>query len=212
MKYKGVAFDLDGTLIDTEKAITLSLIETVRVFKGIAISYERMAQEFGTPSARTFASFGINEHEIEAALNSMSTYFAKHDKLIRVFPKIIDVLSSISLVNIPMGIVTSKTRKQLQHEFEPHGLNRFFAHIVCADDTEHHKPHPAPLLKYLEMAELNAHEVLYIGDSVYDLECANSAGVDFALAAWGAINKNLPAKHVLIDPGDILKVTGLVDD
>lgn len=208
MTYKAIAFDLDGTLIDTEKAITLSLIETVRNFKGIEISYERMAQEFGTPSARTFASFGISEHELEAALNSMSIYFAKHNNLISVFPGIEDILSAIALVNFPMGIVTSKTKKQFQHEFIPHGLERFFAHAVCADDTERHKPHPEPLLKYLELAKLSAHDVLYIGDSVYDMECAKVAGVDFALAAWGAVDKSLPAGHVLLRPSDILKVIG----
>ena len=57
--------------------------------------------------------------------------------------------------------------------------------VICADDTAEHKPEPGPLLKYMERTGAKPSEVLYVGDTVYDMQCARGAGVDFALARWG---------------------------
>ncbi|MFD0712545.1 HAD family hydrolase [Paenibacillus sp. GCM10027626] len=205
MLYKAVVFDVDGTLIDTEKAITQSLIKTVRDMRGIEVGYERMAEEFGTPSSHTFAKFGIDDLNMENAMSKMSQYFAEHHEQISIFPEIESVLATLTLGDLHLGIVTSKTRTQFHHEFTPHGLKRYFPVAICADDTKRHKPYSDPLLKYLEIADLDPSEVLYIGDSVYDMECAKGAGVDFGLAVWGAVNKQLPADHVFLRPYDIVK-------
>ena len=41
-------------------------------------------------------------------------------------------------------------------------------------------------MKFLERAGVRPSEALYVGDSVYDRDCARAAGVDFALAVWGS--------------------------
>ena len=58
--------------------------------------------------------------------------------------------------------------------------------MVCADDTVRHKPDSEPLLYYLEQTGCQGDELLYIGDSVYDRQCAAGAGTAFGLAGWGA--------------------------
>lgn len=49
-----------------------------------------------------------------------------------------------------------------------------------------HKPDSEPLLYYLEQTGCQGDELLYIGDSVYDRQCAAGAGTAFGLAGWGA--------------------------
>ncbi|QJC51390.1 HAD hydrolase-like protein [Paenibacillus albicereus] len=45
-----------------------------------------------------------------------------------------------------------------------------------------------PILKWLERSGADPKETIYIGDTTYDMECAQAAGVDFGLAVWGCRN------------------------
>ena len=76
--------------------------------------------------------------------------------------------------------------------------------IVCADDTQEHKPNAAPILKYVELSKTDHRKVLYIGDSKYDSKCAENAGIDFALAVWGSHNKHIKADYFLEKPANLL--------
>ena len=50
-------------------------------------------------------------------------------------------------------------------------------------------------------------DCIYIGDTAYDLECANGAQVDFALAKWGAEEPHtIDASIILEDPKEILDI------
>lgn len=67
-----------------------------------------------------------------------------------VFKSLEDIIGMLSLSNIKLGIVTSKTKQELIDEFEPFGLSSYFEHTICACDTDKHKPHPEPLLACLK--------------------------------------------------------------
>lgn len=111
----------------------------------------------------------------------------------------------LSLSNIILDIVMSKTKQKLIEEFEPFGLSSYFEHTICASDTGKHKPHPEPLLACLKRLDVPCHEAIYIGDSI---QCAKSAGVKFALASWGSKTKDAfkDADYILEEPKDILKL------
>jgi phosphoglycolate phosphatase-like HAD superfamily hydrolase len=101
--------------------------------------------------------------------------------------------------------VTSKTNEELINDFMPFGLSSYLTHTVCADDTVRHKPHPEPLLKFLEISGADPKKSIYIGDTIYDYECARDAGIDFGLALWGCKNhENIQAKYKFERPQDIL--------
>lgn len=57
--------------------------------------------------------------------------------------------------------------------------------MVTRFDVEHKKPHPAPMLRALEILGCDASKVLSIGNQVIDLLSSKGAGIDFALATWG---------------------------
>jgi len=107
-----------------------------------------------------------------------------------------------------LGIVTSKTAQEVVDEFEPFGLSEYFQHIVSASDTEKHKPNPEPLLKCLDALQVAPEEAIYIGDSIYDFQCAKQAGAKFALAHWGAKSTIgfEEADYVFYEPKDILAI------
>ena len=69
------------------------------------------------------------------------------------------------------------------------------------------KPHPESLNILSAMSGIAKTNMLFIGDSNSDLNCAKNAGVDFALAGWGSSGKmKTLCENILISPGDLLKI------
>ncbi|WP_244950978.1 HAD family hydrolase [Rummeliibacillus suwonensis] len=203
--YKSIVFDIDGTLIDTEKAVIGSLQKMLKVDYGQEYKIEELSFVLGIPGARALPYFGIED--VETADILWGKYMQEFLDTVSVFDGILDTLKSLRALNIPMGLVTSKTKREIDNDFSKFGLNDFFLHIICADDTVKHKPNPEPLLKYLKVSQTEAKEAIYIGDTNYDLECARDARIDFALALWGCqkpeeVNAFLNLSH----PKEIIKL------
>jgi phosphoglycolate phosphatase-like HAD superfamily hydrolase len=104
-------------------------------------------------------------------------------------------------------IVTSKTKEEFLNDFVPFGLINYFKLVVCADDTEKHKPNPEPILKFIELSGADKSKTIYIGDTKYDMDCAFGAGIDFALALWGAKSSiGINANYIFENPKQILEL------
>ena len=105
-------------------------------------------------------------------------------------------MNGLKAAGCRLGIATSKNTAELEHSRKQFGdiVSRVDC-IICADDTAEHKPKPGPLLKYMEYTGARPSEVLYVGDTVYDMQCARGAGVDFALARWGNLDGRVDADY-----------------
>lgn len=203
--YDCVIFDVDGTLIDTEKAIISSLQRVLEEELERKYHYQELLFVLGVPGADSLPRLGVKN--VSRALEKWDRYMKEFHSSIRVYPGIEGVLMELKKIGVKMGIVTSKTREELRIDFQPFGLMNYLSWIVCADDTKKHKPNPEPLLKFLELSRINQERAVYIGDTVYDMKCAQGAGIDFALALWGARNtENIEATYKLKNPRNILKL------
>ena len=76
-----------------------------------------------------------------------------------IFDGIIELLKNLLSLDYKMGIVTSKTREEFTHDFCPFGISHYFKTIICADDTQEHKPNAAPILKYVELSKTDHRKV-----------------------------------------------------
>ncbi len=199
--YKHIVFDVDGTLINTEYAVLHSLQDTLK--EVLNKTYEISELEFvlGITGEAAIKQFGIAN--ITETVDLWNRYLNSYKNSVCIFDGIKDLLKKLS-PDYKLGVVTSKTKAEFDEEVTHFGLNKYFGTIICADDTQLHKPNPEPLLKYIELAYAKNNETLYIGDSIYDMECAKSAGVDFAFAKWGNKRQNIEAKYTLINPADLL--------
>jgi HAD superfamily hydrolase (TIGR01549 family) len=202
--YNCILFDIDGTLLDTEKAVIYSLQKLLESEYAIKCSPKELSFCLGIPGAAALKTFNI--HNVEAACRLWNQYIKEYYHEICVFPHLEEVVKQISQWNVKTGIVTSKTRQELIDDFYPFGLQNYFQYIICADDTKKHKPEPEPILKCLEVANASPQGTIYIGDTIYDMECAKGAGIDFALALWGAKNHDLAATVKLSHPKEILEL------
>jgi len=79
--------------------------------------------------------------------------------------------------------------------------------VVGGDETERHKPDPAPLLLGLERLGATPEESAYVGDSPYDMQAARAAGMFGVGVTWGQIHDRdrLADADVVVDrPEELL--------
>ncbi|WP_164506930.1 HAD family hydrolase [Lapidilactobacillus bayanensis] len=188
MMFKNIVFDIDGTLIDTEKAYMNSLLEVLNDQHHLDFTYDQVVTIFGIPAKEGLESLGIADKDIPDIMKAWYAAFADFADLAGIFDGIINTLKTLQTFDVDLGIVTSKTLAEFKSVFDPLGLTPVFNNVVTASDTKQHKPGPEPLLKMIEISDIPADQTLYIGDTKYDLDCAHGAGVKFGLAGWGAHN------------------------
>jgi pyrophosphatase PpaX len=213
-RYRGILFDLDGTLVDSLELILSSYRHTIAEHLGTVLPDEAWLDTMGMPLNVQLRSFAESEDQLE---RMFSTYIAHnethHDRLIRPFPGMRQAITALHGAGYRLCVVTSKIREHAERELRSCLLAEFFADIISANDVEKPKPHPEPVLRGLEALKLVATEALFVGDSLHDLRAGQAAGVATAAALWGPFGRErLSAgkpSHWLEDVADLLALLGL---
>lgn len=82
------------------------------------------------------------------------------------------------------------------------------SYIVGYHDAKPTKPHPAPMLKALELLCCNARNAISFGDRVIDIQSSNSAGIESVACFWGTKEKGdllrSDYSHAIIRPEEII--------
>ncbi|GIO43380.1 HAD family hydrolase [Paenibacillus apis] len=201
--YTACIFDIDGTLIHTEQAVLRSLQKLLKQNYDLEMSQQDLTFVLGIPGAVSLRRLGIEY--IDLANKRWNDLMEEYRHTVHVYEGVRQLLTDLREQSALTGVVTSKTYQEFLDDFVPFGLVHDLTYAICADDTNLHKPHPEPLLKFLEMSGARAEASIYIGDTIYDYECARDAGVDFGLALWGCRQPDaIPAKYKFEHPSDIL--------
>lgn len=188
----GLLFDLDGTLLDTHDIILCSMRHTINDVFGKNLPDEVLMRGVGTPLYDQMLTFTDGDTEAAAELTRIYREHneAVHDQQIKAFPGTIDALKRFVALGLPMGIVTSKRHALAQHGVDLTELSPYFKVLIGSDDTELHKPNPTPVVYGCELLGLSPDQVLYIGDSPYDMQAGNGAGCQTVAATWGMFSED----------------------
>ena len=203
MNYTHIVFDVDGTLLNTAHCILQALKDTLETISGETYETDKLNFALGMTSETVLRHLNVKEESIPSVIDAWVKKEEECSDLIRPFPGIETLLAQLKDAGAELGIVTSRTHSELELVFRPFSLLDFFSVIICADDTSEHKPSPAPLLKYMEKAGAGPEQVLYVGDSAQDMECAGRAGTAGALAVWCTRNHEIPATYYPAHPLDL---------
>lgn len=99
-----------------------------------------------------------------------------------------DLLHSLSRQNRPVAILTRNDREIALYTLKAAGLDGFFdPSIVLGRDCAKPKPSPEGILHILDKWQLPAHEVVMLGDYVFDLQAGKSAGTGTVHVAQTAV-------------------------
>ena len=204
MKY--FIFDVDGTLIDSAPVDQVCLQQTMREF-GREYTLEELRFSFGLPGRQTLAVLGIPPEQADAVMARWEGLSQQRIDEVRAFAGIEDMLKALHAADCRCGVVTSRTRWQIEYGFTPGGLDHYFDAIVSAEDAPRTKPAPDPLLDCLRRMGGMAADAVYIGDSAGDMQCAAAAGVASALALWGCpAPEKISSDIRFARPADILSL------
>jgi len=189
--WRAVLFDLDGTLADTVPLILLCYRHTMMRHLGRDLPDELWIRKIGLPLRVSMAEFTADPAEVE---RMVTTYieFQKtvHDDMVGSFPYAPDTLSALRSRGVLVGVVTSKGREMAGRTLACCGLVDLDV-LVTVDDVAHGKPDPEPVIEALTRLGLegSAREVLFVGDSTYDMVAGRDAGVRTAGALWGPYSR-----------------------
>ena len=175
---KAVLFDNDGTLVNTYWAITTSFKLTMLKIMGERnpdiSSYVKL---IGLPLADQFTYYSEDPKVQKLMLDDYRTYNEKLnlDK-VDTFWGLPEALKSLHDAGIFLGVVTSKMHRTCEANLEANNIRQYFSYIQGLEDSEIHKPQPGALTHACKAINLDPSEVLYVGDSIYDLQSARGAG------------------------------------
>lgn len=187
-----ILFDLDGTLIDTQELILTSMRYTTQQVLKEEIPDELLMEKVGQPLSTQMWDYTSEKEVHDELIRAYRKHNAQyHDSLAKPFPGTKEAVQSLSEMGYTLGVVTSKRHDPAVRGLELFGLNTFMKCIVGADDCEHHKPHPEPVLKGAELLGTNPYTCVYLGDSPYDMQSGKAAGTTTVAALWGMFDREI---------------------
>ena len=177
-------WDFDGTLVDTNQVVMESWQITYEHYYGHRMPEEHITKCFGEPllvtMAREFPE--VDPEESAEVYRKYQREFAY--TLVKEFPGVFELVKKFRKIGLRQCIVTSRTRVSSDKYLTMFDMKDEFDGIVTCDDTDKHKPDPEPILMGLGKMTCPKEEALMIGDGVFDIKCANNAGVKSVLVGW----------------------------
>jgi pyrophosphatase PpaX len=184
--HKAVLFDLDGTLLDTRDMILASFRHAIAevLGKDALPSDNDILSLVGIPLADQMRRFAP-EHEAQLLKTYRAHNAQIHDSMLRGFEGTETALCELKREGLRMAVITSKQHESAMRGLEGMKLTSFFEFVIGSDDCAKHKPHPGPLLAAAERMGLAPSACAYVGDSPFDMEAAQAAGMYAVGALWG---------------------------
>ncbi|WP_369602411.1 HAD-IA family hydrolase [Hahella sp. SMD15-11] len=183
-----VVFDWDGTLLDSTGHIVHALKtaadqlvwpwpgdDAARNIIGLGMR-ESIVALFGERSSRDIESFRKAYAEI---------FFSVTPTREDLFEGAMDTLERLRAAGYRLAIATGKSRPGLDRVLRGLDLAALFEITRCADESRS-KPHPQMLWDIRAATGLEAHEMIMVGDTEYDLEMAQRAKVPAVAVGYGA--------------------------
>ena len=117
-----------------------------------------------------------------------------------------DVLEIIRKNNIKTCIVSTSPRSYIEKIIAYYYIPAQY--IVGFHDAKPIKPHPAPMLKALELMGVSAKNVISFGDRAIDIQSSNAAGIESVACFWGTKEREELMRsgysHAITKPKEIL--------
>jgi len=213
--YKGVFFDLDGTLADTAPDLVAATNQLL-IARNLAPKQYAVLRPCASAGARGLigGAFGIDpEHPDFISLRD--EFFENYEKALYInsvlFEGMDHVLKQLDDAKLPWGIVTNKSERFTNPLTDLMGLRQRAASTVSGDTTAYSKPHPEPILHAARVANIDPSRSLYVGDDIRDIVAGKAAGMKTIAAAYGYCGCEEPpeawgADYLVRHPKELLEI------
>ena len=208
-------FDLDGTLLDTVADLAASTNYALN-FCGFP-THDTKAYKF-------FVGNGINklferalpegektEENILQIRHHFLEYYTIHNAdLTAPYPDILDLLLTLQKRGIKLAVASNKYQKGTEKLIQFFFSEITFVAVFGQRENVPAKPDPTIVYDILNVAKVEKHNVLYIGDSGVDMQTAQNSGIDAVGVTWGFRPRSeieeFSPKYIVDNPSAILSI------
>lgn len=196
-KFKAVLFDLDGTLIEFKFPVRESRLAMFDFLRRNGYNLDHFKDNMRTQDL-------IDEAESQWSgsekLKELHTFTDLRESLFRILddfefesissskplPGCLNTLRKISETGLTMGMVTNSGRAPVISILSDYGFLPYMEVVVTRNEMTRMKPSPDGLLEATRLLLLEPRDILYVGDSVLDIEAASKAGMKCASIPTGS--------------------------
>jgi HAD superfamily hydrolase (TIGR01549 family) len=202
-----IAFDLDGTLVDSR----LDLINSVNVlrqeYRQAPLDFETSWRDVCRGMPHLYAACFPRHVQEDPELSSRfeAAYIKRIFQTTQVYDGIEHVLAQLAQ-NASLSVVTNKPQVATERLLECAGLRGFFEVIVGGDRCEAPKPSAIPL-RFAHDAANDGHNLLMVGDSLGDVKCGKASSAQTVWCNWGYWRHTANDAHFSIEaPGELIDI------
>ncbi len=202
-------FDVDGTLVNSYKAIERSLNFTRKKFGRLPVSSIKVKRSVGKGD-RPFIEVFFGQEESEEALD---IYRRHHEKALlryaKLYPKTKKVLSLLRRRKKILAVASNRPAYFTDILLRRLDIKKYFHVVYCGDELKSYKPKPKILRVILKRFCIEKNDAVYIGDMALDVETAKRAKIEAVFKKGGSSSLSevscYKEKKVIGDLEDIFK-------
>lgn len=186
-----IVFDWDGTLMDSEARIVACLRAAIDETGLPHLPDEALRNIIGLglrEALMTLYPEGTDQEHDALVLHYRNHFLDFNDTPSPLFEGADDLIRDLHAQGHFLAVATGKGRNGLDKVLEETALGQYFHYTRCADET-HSKPHPQMLLDIMDWLGMDASDALMIGDTEFDLQMAQNAGVKSLGVSYGVHDK-----------------------
>jgi phosphoglycolate phosphatase len=192
-RVRAVAFDLDGTLVDSAPDLAAAANAMLEVLGHGRLPEPRIAALIGNGidrlvEAALAASTGRAAEAgplAAAAALFRRCYAERLFERSRVYPGVVEGLAALDAMGVACCCITNKASAFTLPLLDAAGLSGRLGFALCADRSEERKPAPTLLLAACRRLGIAPGDMLYVGDSRIDIAAARAAGCPVAVVDYG---------------------------
>ncbi|MGP9684750.1 phosphoglycolate phosphatase [Halomonas sp. AOP25-F1-15] len=197
-----IAFDLDGTLIDSVPDLAVAVMLTLREL-GLREPSEDQVRNWvgnGAPVLVQRALAWAREEAAEPALETcayeafMKHYGAAPNALTTLYPGVVQTLQALHQHGMTLVLITNKPERFIEPLLNHFKLIDYFTLWIGGDSLAEKKPHPLPLLHAADRCQISPSECVMVGDSRHDVAAGKAAGFTTLALPYG-YNHGEPIEH-----------------
>jgi len=212
-QFKGVLLDIDGTLVDSNDANARCWMEAL-LAHGLEINYIKLREAVGMGGDNLLPKLANLDAESEQGHAISETrsqiLMSKYMPDLKAFFQVKELLTRLHDDGLKLVVATSAKLDEAEALLKLTGARELIDEIATMEDAKNSKPDPDILHAALQKSGLSADEVVMLGDTPYDIEAAQKAGIrSIGVRCGGWTAPDLKgALAVYNDPADLLAQYG----